>query len=426
MDECYPLAFGVPAILMFIAVIMFIVGKPYFRVVPPKDGVVIKTFGCIFTALKNRITRNRPVGKYPNHWLDWAREKYDRELLRDVKQILPLCVLLSPLPVFWALYDQQGSRWTIQALKMDGQISGSFHIYPDMMQILNPVLILLLIPLHEFVVYPLCDRLRIPNKGGCVGFTSSRRSVLFFNNPGALICPEHKFRKNVMRLSTLVFVIFGTFVCILVNAAPSNAASPLSRYSLRARPYIIENAKRKKQREKSKHTEKSESAPSGTNCATFTNCGDCASGSCFWCESDPNAKKPAAVAGKCFPMPDSGLMGITNCPKSRIRAFGVCMMASYMFITVICISISIVCCPFVCMACWRWCCCCIRSRREKYEKLAVKEEKRFEDAAAIRAQQNAERKRERNNMIERIREKYHIYGTYLTRSSSGVGKGGRK
>lgn len=61
--------------------------------------------------------------------------------------------LYIPLPVFWALFDQQGSRWTFQATRMDGDM-GSWDIKPDQMQMLNPFLILVLIPLYDVAFYP--------------------------------------------------------------------------------------------------------------------------------------------------------------------------------------------------------------------------------------------------------------------------------
>jgi dipeptide/tripeptide permease len=40
----------------------------------------------------------------------------------DVRQLLKVLTMFLPLPLFWALSDQQGSRWTLQAEHMDGDI----------------------------------------------------------------------------------------------------------------------------------------------------------------------------------------------------------------------------------------------------------------------------------------------------------------
>ena len=56
--------------------------------------------------------------------------------------------------MYIALYDQQGSRWTIQAMRMNGYTFGQ-QILPDQMHVANPILILTLIPLFDNVLYPL-------------------------------------------------------------------------------------------------------------------------------------------------------------------------------------------------------------------------------------------------------------------------------
>lgn len=59
--------------------------------------------------------------------------------------------------MFWALFDQQGSRWTFQATRLDGDI-GFYEIKPDQMQVFNPLLILVFIPLYDAVFYPLLSK----------------------------------------------------------------------------------------------------------------------------------------------------------------------------------------------------------------------------------------------------------------------------
>ena len=72
----------------------------------------------------------------------------------ETKILMNVLVLFLPLPLFWALFDQQGSRWTFQATRMDGNI-GFMTVKPDQMQVVNPFLILVFIPLYEVAIYPL-------------------------------------------------------------------------------------------------------------------------------------------------------------------------------------------------------------------------------------------------------------------------------
>lgn len=74
----------------------------------------------------------------------------------ETKILLNILVLFTPLPFFWALFDQQGSRWTLQATRMDGDL-GFYVVKPDQMQFLNPLMILIFIPLFDYILYPVLN-----------------------------------------------------------------------------------------------------------------------------------------------------------------------------------------------------------------------------------------------------------------------------
>ncbi|XP_069688350.1 peptide transporter family 1 isoform X2 [Periplaneta americana] len=166
-DSCYPLAFGIPAVLMIISVIIFVIGKRLYIIKEPEGNVVLRVCSCIGHALvrKNKLKEKR------EHWLDYADDTYDRTLIEDTKATLRVLFLYLPLPIFWALFDQQGSRWTFQATRMTGDLGG-WSLKPDQLQVINPLLILAFIPLFETVMYPLlakCNLLKRPLQRLCVG-----------------------------------------------------------------------------------------------------------------------------------------------------------------------------------------------------------------------------------------------------------------
>lgn len=74
-------------------------------------------------------------------------------MIEDIKVAMRVLKLFIPLPIFWALYDQQGSQWTFQATRMNGQI-GSYEVLPDQLQAVNPLLIIIFIPIFETCIYP--------------------------------------------------------------------------------------------------------------------------------------------------------------------------------------------------------------------------------------------------------------------------------
>ncbi|XP_006141596.1 solute carrier family 15 member 1 [Tupaia chinensis] len=153
-QACYPLAFGVPAALMAVSLIVFVIGSSMYKKFKPQGNIMGKVAKCIGFALTNRF-RHRS-SKFPKreHWLDWAREKYDERLISQIKMVTRVMFLYIPLPMFWALFDQQGSRWTLQATAMNGDM-GAFEIQPDQMQTANAILIIVMVPVVDAVVYPL-------------------------------------------------------------------------------------------------------------------------------------------------------------------------------------------------------------------------------------------------------------------------------
>ncbi|NWT68630.1 S15A1 protein, partial [Prunella himalayana] len=158
-QECYPLAFGVPAVLMAVALVVFVIGSKMYKKVKPQGNVMLEVSKCIGFAIKNRFRHRSKKFPKREHWLDWASEKYDKRLIAQIKMVLRVLFLYIPLPMFWAVFDQQGSRWTLQATSMDGDFG--FQIQPDQMQIVNPILIVIMVPVVDSLVYPLIKKCKL-------------------------------------------------------------------------------------------------------------------------------------------------------------------------------------------------------------------------------------------------------------------------
>ena len=125
----YAAAFAVPAVLLAAALAVFIGGRRKYTMLPPREGGV-GVPAAIWRACCNKND-------------DDARE------LRSIGEVMIL------LPVFWMLYDQQGSIWVVQASEMKN-FKGKLQ--PETMGVINPVLILLLLPLFEKGIYPWLEK----------------------------------------------------------------------------------------------------------------------------------------------------------------------------------------------------------------------------------------------------------------------------
>ncbi|KAK4313634.1 hypothetical protein Pmani_015038 [Petrolisthes manimaculis] len=150
-QDCYPLAFAVPALLMVVALVLFIGGSHLYIKKPAEGSVVLQVVTYCTEALRRRCGKRRR--DQDNSSSSSSSPSSSSSFDPDMERLMRLLLLFVPLPFFWALFDQQGSRWTFQATRMDGQI-GQWDIKPDQMQVVNPLFILLLIPVFDKCVYP--------------------------------------------------------------------------------------------------------------------------------------------------------------------------------------------------------------------------------------------------------------------------------
>jgi proton-dependent oligopeptide transporter, POT family len=99
--------------------------------------------------------RNRGQG---GRFLDRARAEHPEEAVEGVKAVLRILSIFAFIPFFWMLFDQKASTWVVQARAMDLRIA-TWTFEPSQMQLVNPALVMLLIPFTTSVVYPFFKRM---------------------------------------------------------------------------------------------------------------------------------------------------------------------------------------------------------------------------------------------------------------------------
>ena len=116
-------AFGVPGVLMALATFLFWLGRNKFVHIPAGGT------------------------KFLKETFSWT----------GVSAILKLMIIFCFVAVFWALFDQTGSSWVLQAKSLDRTWMGVTWL-ESQIQAVNPILILTLIPLFQFFFYPAIDQ----------------------------------------------------------------------------------------------------------------------------------------------------------------------------------------------------------------------------------------------------------------------------
>ncbi|RYE36517.1 MAG: MFS transporter [Sphingobacteriaceae bacterium] len=151
-------AFGVPGILMALATIIFFSGSKLYTKIPP-GGIKKDNFVTInLFVLKSFITKK---DKVKTAWQQ-AIEKYGFEKVEAVKSVWGVIAVFAFIPIFWGMWDMNGSEWVLQSQKLDLRLGiFGWSILPSQIQFVNALFLLLMIPVFNYGIYPLVNRLGI-------------------------------------------------------------------------------------------------------------------------------------------------------------------------------------------------------------------------------------------------------------------------
>jgi POT family proton-dependent oligopeptide transporter len=205
-------AFGIPGILMLIATLIFWMGRHHYVNVPPSRGTdpdsfleVVKTallrtgtgagtvvaalsvvaaagmlllwalkfadvalwpaaWGFVITACLSLGALIAGIGIGASMQLEQARGRHPDSAIDGVRAVLRILIVFALVTPFWSLFDQKASTWVIQGKAM--MIPHDLWWWPSwlvkdatQMQALNPLMVMLLIPFNNLVLYPLLTRM---------------------------------------------------------------------------------------------------------------------------------------------------------------------------------------------------------------------------------------------------------------------------
>ncbi|XP_031639197.1 peptide transporter family 1-like [Contarinia nasturtii] len=193
-NDCYSLAFGVPAILMIIAILMFVCGKSSYTYVEVSENMIIKMYKCIKHAISTRRCARETNPR--KNLLDYSINRFGTQLVIDTRRMLNILVLLLPFPFFEALFMQTGSRWIFQAAKMNGDI-GFYTIKPDQIGVLESFSWLILIPIFDGILYPILSKIGLGRPLQRIGLGGVLAGISFLLSAGLQFWIESSPKNSV-------------------------------------------------------------------------------------------------------------------------------------------------------------------------------------------------------------------------------------
>jgi proton-dependent oligopeptide transporter, POT family len=187
-------AFGIPGILMFIATVIFWMGRKQYVRVPPappsphsflrvvrsalladapgqgRPGLVVAVTGVVLAVVALLLIPKLGFvicacmalglliafgGWGASMQLERARGVHPDEAIDGVRGVLRILIVFALTTPFWSLFDQKASTWVVQG----SQMATPDWFQPAQMQALNPLLVMLLIPFNNLVLYPMLRRM---------------------------------------------------------------------------------------------------------------------------------------------------------------------------------------------------------------------------------------------------------------------------
>ncbi|MBK7861540.1 MAG: MFS transporter [Archangiaceae bacterium] len=103
-------AFGIPGALMLVATVIFWAGRHKYVVVPPSGPKQHGFLSVLLTRLRS------------GSW-EQTSQKHPSVAVEGTRSVLKVLLVFAPIPLFWALFDQKASTWVVQAKSMDGRIA---------------------------------------------------------------------------------------------------------------------------------------------------------------------------------------------------------------------------------------------------------------------------------------------------------------
>lgn len=163
------IAFGLPGIFMVIATIFFWMGRKKFVHIPPTgreffDDAMPREKQMPFLYILGLLS----LGLFVWWWRDLGTWFFAGVILCIIALVIwavrpVLRYIFMPVPfvaMFWALWQQNFSSWIVQAESMDRRLFGIAWL-SSQIQTVNPIFILIMLPLFSYWLYPFVEKLGI-------------------------------------------------------------------------------------------------------------------------------------------------------------------------------------------------------------------------------------------------------------------------
>jgi len=100
----------------------------------------------------------------PDQFWAGAASQHGEKEISGARSFTPILFIFAFVPIFWTLFDQTSSTWVLQGQQMTAVKLFGYRISAEEMQSMNPLVVMVLVPLFTLGIYPRIGRFASPLK----------------------------------------------------------------------------------------------------------------------------------------------------------------------------------------------------------------------------------------------------------------------
>jgi POT family proton-dependent oligopeptide transporter len=152
-------AFVMPTLMFIPCIIVVILGRKHYVQVPPRGSVFIEAGRLLMLRfkIKGGLEACKPSNLALEHPELAHKATWDDIFVDELRRTFKACIIFCWFPIYWLCYSQMSNNLVSMAgTMMTGNVPN------DIMQNIDPIALIITIPLMDSVVYPALRRFGIP------------------------------------------------------------------------------------------------------------------------------------------------------------------------------------------------------------------------------------------------------------------------
>ncbi|KAF2195102.1 DNA repair helicase [Zopfia rhizophila CBS 207.26] len=142
-------AYLLPLIMFCIGFFVLVSGKRRYVIRPPQGGVIGHGFKVLWIALVNQFDLDKAKPSFQEGTRRRYKTPWTDHFVEELRRTLMACKVFAFFPIYWVVYSQMMNNFISQAGQME------LHGIPnDILQNIDPLTIIILIPLMDRLLYP--------------------------------------------------------------------------------------------------------------------------------------------------------------------------------------------------------------------------------------------------------------------------------